>query len=230
LGRSFIVRKDHQSLKFLEQKVGTPFQQEWITKLLGYDFTVEYKRGDNNRVADALSRREAWDSKVTLSLLSMPTFSWVANLKVQYKEDEDLQSVLAKWHNNELDTQKFSLKDGLLFYKNKILIRKSPQLKAKILLFVHSDLMAGCSGYERTLNRAKRDFYWKCMRKDIKKFIRKCDVCQQNKHENTSPAGLLQPLPILTRVWVDIFMDFVEGLLLPQGHSVILVVVDHLSK
>jgi hypothetical protein len=59
VGRPFVVKTDYQSLKFLlEQKVGTPFQQKWITKLIGYDFTVEYKKGVDNRVADALSRRE----------------------------------------------------------------------------------------------------------------------------------------------------------------------------
>ena len=58
LGSPFIVRTDHQSLKFLlEQRVGTPAQQKWITKLLGYVFIVEYKKGSENRVADALSRQ-----------------------------------------------------------------------------------------------------------------------------------------------------------------------------
>jgi hypothetical protein len=68
------------------------------------------------------------------------------------------------------------------------------------------------------------------MRKDINKFIRECDTCQQNKYENISLAGLLQPLPIPTKVWIDITMDIVERLPLSQGHSVILVVVDKLSK
>jgi len=68
------------------------------------------------------------------------------------------------------------------------------------------------------------------MRKDLKAFIRLCPTCQQNKHDNMSPAGLLQPLPIPTRVWSDIAMDFVEGLPLSQGKSVIMVVVGRLSK
>lgn len=82
LGQPFVVRIDQQSLKFLlEQKVGTTFQQKWITKLLGYDFMVEYKKGVDNRVADALSRREVTDEELTLSLLSIPTSSWIAELK-----------------------------------------------------------------------------------------------------------------------------------------------------
>lgn len=84
LGQPFVVRTDQQSLKFLlEQKVGTHFQQKWVTKLLGYDFIVEYKKGVDNRVADALSRREDWDEELTLSLLSILTSSWTAELKQQ---------------------------------------------------------------------------------------------------------------------------------------------------
>jgi hypothetical protein len=49
------------------------------------------------------------------------------------------------------------------------------------------------------------------MRKDLMNFIRECDICPQNKYENTSPTGLLQPLPIPTRTWSNIFMDFIEG-------------------
>ncbi len=61
MGQPFVVRTDQQSLKFLlGQKVGIPFKQKWITKLLGYDFVVEYKKGVDNRVADALSRKETY--------------------------------------------------------------------------------------------------------------------------------------------------------------------------
>jgi len=68
------------------------------------------------------------------------------------------------------------------------------------------------------------------MRTDIKKFVRKCEICQVNKHETVDPAGLLQPLPIPSRIWADISMDFIEGFPPSHGYTVILVVIDKFSK
>ena len=68
LGRPFVVKTDHQSLKFLlEQRIATPSQQKWLAKLLGYAFVVEYKRGCDNRVVDALSRQFRVDSDMPAS-------------------------------------------------------------------------------------------------------------------------------------------------------------------
>lgn len=57
LGQTFVIKTDHQSLKcLLDQRVGIVMQQKWISKLMDYDFVVEYKQGKENLVADALSR------------------------------------------------------------------------------------------------------------------------------------------------------------------------------
>jgi hypothetical protein len=42
-GRQFLVRTDHYSLKYLlDQHLSTVPQHQWINKLFGIDFTVEY--------------------------------------------------------------------------------------------------------------------------------------------------------------------------------------------
>jgi hypothetical protein len=56
LGSKFIVRTNQKSRKFLlDQTISTTAQQRWLVKLLGYDYEIEYKRGKENYVIDALS-------------------------------------------------------------------------------------------------------------------------------------------------------------------------------
>jgi hypothetical protein len=58
LGKHFQIKTDHQSLNyFLEQCISSPEQQKWVTKLFGYDYEIIYKKGKDNVVVDALSRK-----------------------------------------------------------------------------------------------------------------------------------------------------------------------------
>jgi hypothetical protein len=57
----------------LDQWLSTVPQHQWISKLFGFDFTVEYRPGRLNTVADALSRRDA--EGVMLCIRSGPSFA-----------------------------------------------------------------------------------------------------------------------------------------------------------
>ena len=49
LGRRFLVRNDQQSLKYLmEQREITLDYQRWLTRIIGYEFNIEYKVGSEN--------------------------------------------------------------------------------------------------------------------------------------------------------------------------------------
>ena len=58
MGGHFKVKTDHDTLKyFLEQRLSSKERQKWVTKIVGYDFEIIYKKGKQNVVADALLRR-----------------------------------------------------------------------------------------------------------------------------------------------------------------------------
>ena len=72
IGRHFKVKTYHRSLKyFFEQRLSSKEKQKWVTKMLGYDFEIIYKKGKQNMVADALSRRDENVEALRCALLIM---------------------------------------------------------------------------------------------------------------------------------------------------------------
>jgi len=85
-------------------------------------------------------------------------------------------------------------------------------------------------GVAITTKRIACLFWWKGVGRDVKNFIRECLICQRYKADLYAPGGLLQPLPISGAIWVDVSLDFIEGLPKSRGKDTILVVVDRLTK
>ncbi len=224
-GRQFIVRTDHYSLKFLlDQRLSTIPPHRWVSKLMGFDFTVEFRPGRTNVVADALSRRDE-ETTSTLMALTGPGFSVFDDLRHEIDSDASVGALRDKVLAGKLGAT-WEFTDGLLIKQGRVFVpATSPSLPA-LLEAAHT----GHEGVERTLHRLRADFAVPNAKQAVQDFVRACAVCQRNKVEHLHPAGLLQPLPVPTQVWEDISMDFVEGLPRVNGKSVILTVVDRLSK
>jgi hypothetical protein len=88
----------------------------------------------------------------------------------------------------------------------------------------------GHSSFHKTYERAKHSFFWEGMKINIQDFVATYDTFQRNKGEIVKMLGALQPLSIPTHIWTDISMDFIVGLPRVGNKSMIMVVVDHLSK
>ena len=58
LGREFLLRTDHAALRNLLRRDLPPTSrvERWILRLSEYNFKIEYKRGQDNVIADVLSR------------------------------------------------------------------------------------------------------------------------------------------------------------------------------
>jgi hypothetical protein len=121
----------------------------------------------------------------------------------------------------------WSFIDGLIMFQKRIYIPPASYLLHTILKVVHA---MGHEGVQKTLHRFRKDFHKPQSRRVVQDFIKSCSTCQRNKTYHLHPAGLLLPLPVPAQVWSDISIDFVEGLPKVGSKSVILTVVDRLSK
>lgn len=77
-GHKFIIKTDQQALKYLlDQKSLSPVQQKGFTKLVGLNYEIQYNKGSENKVADALSRCVPLSDSVLCAALTTLVHTWV---------------------------------------------------------------------------------------------------------------------------------------------------------
>lgn len=224
----FIIHTDQKSLTHLtDQRLHTYWQQKVLTKLMSYQYKITYKKGSTNCAADSLSRSPQVGPCLNAISVAQPV--WLQELLESYDSNPVAQKMLSALavHNPE---GHFSLHQGIIKYKNTIWLGHSVALQNKVTEQLHSTPIGGHSGALVTLQRVSKLFYWPHMKATIKEFVSACIICQQVKSERVPYPGLLQPLPVPTKAWTLVTMDFIEGLPTSAGYNCILVVVDKFSK
>lgn len=192
------------------------------------NYKIVYKKGSENRVADALSRAHH-QHPTELVALSLSQPAWLADIQSSYLGDEIAKKLLQEL-SVATPVGNYKMKGGLIYYKDRIWVGNSTQLHAKILIPLHSSAIGGHSGYEVTYKRIKKLFAWPKLKQSVKDFVAQCSICQQAKTERVAYPGLLAPLPVPEGAWQMVTMDFIEGLPKSKGCDCIMVVVDKLSR
>jgi len=91
----FIIYTDQQALVHLnEQRLHTVWQQKVFTKLLGLSYRIVYKKGVNNSVADALSRRPHPTSDCMTVTSCTP--QWLEEVVLGYQSDPVASDLITK--------------------------------------------------------------------------------------------------------------------------------------
>lgn len=87
----------------LDQRLATTPQHHWVSKLVGFDFAVEYKPGRVNTVVDALSRHDA--EMAALHAVSSPTFELLEDFRRAVATNTELAQLRQEIQNGVLGDQ-----------------------------------------------------------------------------------------------------------------------------
>lgn len=211
-----------------DKRLTTPWQHKALTKLLGLRYKIVYKKGVDNRVADALSRNITPDTEELL-VVSQCKPVWLETVIQGYANDALAQARLAELAIHSPQGT-YSLHNGLIRHKGRIWLGQNSSMQQEVLKALHSGPIGGHSGFHATYHKVKKLFSWPGLKNQVRLFVAHCTICQQAKSERVPYPGLLEPLKVPPGAWQVVTMDFITGLPSSSGFDCILVVVDKFSR
>jgi transposase InsO family protein len=170
------------------------------------------------------------------------------SLRVSVERDVNLARIVRKWYHEDTVFAKilqnpeahprFGISHGLIWTKNQlgrdvVCLPRKAFLRGRRLVEVIIDQAHTTIGHFGQLGTSKyirRFYWWPSMGADIELFCSSCTSCQTTKDSTQKPQGLLHSLPIPTRPWQSIGMDFLGPLPQSNGHDYLLVVIDRLTS
>lgn len=112
----------------------------------------------------------------------------------------------------------------------RVLVPRQRALLTDILHALHSAPAAGHPGRQRTLDAARRHFFWPGMRKDVISYVTSCPTCQRVKPSSTATSPPLHPLEPSFDRWSAVSLDFKTGLPPSHGLDAVMAVTCRFSR
>jgi transposase InsO family protein/predicted aspartyl protease len=252
------VISDHRNLTyFMTNRLLNYRQTRWSEFLSRFNYDITYRPGVTHGKADALTRQEQESEEDTEQreqhrmqtlIKSQGSLGLLADIPPSdgrtrfdillaqgYQTDPFPTDILGKLERGERTSHLITLseceaRDGRLYYRDRLFIPEYEELHLYLLQQNHDVPSAGHCGQAKTFELLSRGYIWFGMRRDVKRYIRNCHVCQRSRTPRHKPSGVLHPLSVPSQPWVSISMDFVTGLPWSSGFDAIWVVVDRLTK
>ena len=166
--------------------------------------------------------------KTSLPRIMTTTDGFLESVRLGYKDDP----LFAKIKENPDHFSRFRWREGLLYMDRTegLTVLCIPRTMHKLrklteIVIDQAHCTIGHAGNERTNKYVHKFYWWSTLSKDVAKFCMTCGTCQAIKPITQCLAGLLHPLPIPTRPWESIGMDFIGPLPpSPEGYNFIWVV------
>jgi hypothetical protein len=104
-------------------------------------YRVVYKRGTENRVADALSRHP--EPPAQLLAISTSTPTWLIKVQEGYEQDPQAKATIAALSVNPGSVPNYTWTDGLLRYNGRVWIGNNTDLQQMVHKGMHASTIGG---------------------------------------------------------------------------------------
>jgi hypothetical protein len=229
-GRKFILRTDHRSLTTLLTSKGQGRASmriaRWNTRLMLYDYDIQYKPGAENYVADCFSRlplptieNDSTQDEIILFMNDIEELSVnLQEFQSGTENDELLQEVVKYVYNGwpaKSNTLHETLKpyylvrdelataDGVLMKNDRVVV--PTELRGKLLRLAH----ATHPGVVRTKQRLRPFYWWPQMDKQVEEMVNGCMICQSSDKSAKTYTAPMQPVARPSGPWKKVAIDIV---------------------
>jgi hypothetical protein len=167
--KEFVIHSDHESLKHLKGQAKLNRRHaKWVEFIETFPYVVKYKKGKENVVADALSRKMTLLNQLEVKVLGLET------LKDLYAQDPDFATPFSNCKEGK-GWEKYHVHEGFLFRANKLCI---PESSVRLLLLQesHGGGLMGHFGRDKTYMMLSNHYYWPNMRRDVERLVQWCNT------------------------------------------------------
>lgn len=231
-GTEITLYTDHSALTWLfKQKDLSGRLARWILSIQQYHMKVKHVKGKNNVVADAISRFPICQILEIVSLIDF----------IQPTGDVWYENLLEEVKQGKARSRRYKEMKGKLFYDPSVKGRRLTNWKWKLVIPLssrieilkecHDDPKSSHQGVQKTIDRVMDRYYWPGVSRDVKEYVKKCEICRMSKTDNIKAPGLMGKAKQAQTPWQVISMDLLGPFpRSQQGNSYLLVISDWLTK
>lgn len=226
-GSHFKVISDHSALQWLHKNKDPHGRlARWAMKLQQFNYEIVHRKGKDNTVPDALSRSIPEEINI-IEITPEDKDDWYRRLEEEVRQG--LHTNDWEISNNQL-WKYLKLKEFPdVKYDWKLVVLES--LRLDVLKECHDHPTSGHFGVKKSITKTRQHYYWPSLIKDVKKYVRECEICAKYKSSQLPPSGMMgkhrtvtEPFQILS---LDLMGPFPRS---RQGNTMLLVISCWFSK
>jgi hypothetical protein len=195
LGNVVHIYTDHKSLKCIFTQLDLNMrQQRWLELIKDYELEVHYHPRKANVIVDELSRKGHYNCLPAVRLTGEESSTRVlpnpslfnitltptlrAEIIAAQKDDEGMDHIKRRMQDGDPKVACFCEDaEGTLWFKEWLVVPRREALKKKILDEAHMLRYSIHHGSTKMYHDLRQPFWWTRMKREIARYVSKCDTC-----------------------------------------------------